>query len=54
MKGNQTHLMEIHLTVHYREAIDSSLWRVYAQDDKVLRRLQEAFQEVHILEVPFC
>jgi hypothetical protein len=34
------------------EAIDSSLWRVYARDDKVLRRLQEAFHEVYILTAP--
>lgn len=35
------------------EAIDSSLWRVYARDDKVLRRLQRAFRDVKLLEQPF-
>lgn len=32
------------------EAIDSSLWCVYAKDDKVLRRLQQKFQVVEVLE----
>lgn len=34
------------------EAIDSSLWRVYARDDKVLRRLQKAFRDVELLKQP--
>jgi hypothetical protein len=33
------------------EAIDSSLWCVYAKDDKVLRQLQKEFHAVEVLEV---
>lgn len=33
------------------EAVDSSLWCVYAKDDKVLRRLQKEFHVVEVLEI---
>lgn len=33
------------------EAIDSSLWCIYAKDDKVLHRLQKEFHAVEVLEI---
>jgi len=34
------------------EAIDSSLWSVYARDDRVLQRLQGRFHDISFLTIP--
>lgn len=34
------------------EAVDSTLWTVYARDDRVLQRLQAAFHDVQAVAVP--
>jgi hypothetical protein len=34
------------------EAVDSTLWAVYARDDRVLQRLQAAFHDVQAVPVP--
>ena len=34
------------------EAVDSTLWAVYARDDRVLRRLRGAFHDIQMVPVP--